>query len=313
MKRRNLLRAAAITAPLATVGIAGGVGVALADTANFKVMLTEQVQNKVMVFDKNSSFSDANRYKSFSPGGGGWYNLSDCRIRDTAEFGAIGLAAASGGKVGIWNITSEKDQELNDVLWSASPGGNPHALERIPNVGAYVAASSDGYLTVYGPTAVSKPSTLAQVQKVTLAGAHGVLWDPNNKLLWACGNKVVKAYSVSGTYRNVRLNATSKSVALSGLGHDLQPDYGDSGRILVTDTYGVYAINKSTASKTRLHENTRIKSYFRTSTGEYIWIRGDNAGSRDWASPTLRMSATADRTRSGAEFYKARRYATAYN
>ncbi len=311
MKRRNLLRAAAIAAPLATVGVAGGV--ALADTANFRIIVTEQTKNKIMVFDKNKSFTDANAYKTFSPGAGGWYNLSDVRIRDTAQFGAIGLAAASGGKVGIWNITTELDQELNDVLWSASPGGNPHALERIPNIGAFVAASSGGYLTVYGPTAISRPETLAQVQTVSLAGAHGVLWDPQNELLWACGDKVVKAYSVTGTYRNVRLKSAGKSVALSGLGHDLQPDYSNSGRIIVTDTYGVYSIDKSTLAKTRLHENTRIKSYVKMSTGEYFWIRGDNAGTRDWGSPTVRFSASADRTRSGAEFYKARYYATRYN
>ncbi len=312
MNRRNLLRAIAIGAPLATAG-AIGVGVASADTANFKIMATEQVSNKVFVFDKNKSFSNANAYKTWSPGTGGWSNLSDCRIRDTAQFGAIGLAAASGGKVGIWNITDEKDQELNDVLWSATPGGNPHALERIPEVGAFVAASSDGFLTVYGPTKVSDPSTLAKVQTVSLAGAHGVVWDPNNKLLWAAGNKVVQAYTVTGTYRNVRLKTSSKKVTLAGLGHDLQPDFSNSGRLLVSDSYGVYSINKSTLAKTTLHTTTRIKAYVKMSTGEYFYVRGDNAGSRDWGSPTVVFSQSADRTRSGAEFYKARYYTTAYN
>lgn len=311
MRRRNLLRAAAVTAPLAAAGVVGGT--ALADTENFRIIVTEQTYNRIMVFDKDKAFTDANAYKTFSPGTGGWSNLSDVRIRDTARFGAIGLAAASGGKVGIWNITTELDQELNDVLWSASPGGNPHALERIPNIGVFVSASSAGYLTVYAPTAISRPETLAEVQTVSLDGAHGVLWDPLNELLWACGDKVVKAYSVTGTYREARLVSTGRSVTLSGLGHDLQADYSDSGRVIVTDTYGVYAIDKSTLAKTRLHENTRIKSYVKMSTGEYFWVRGDNAGSRDWGSPTVRFSESDDRTRSGAEFYKARYYATRYN
>jgi len=312
MKRRNVLRAVAIGAPLAAAG-AVGIGVASADTANFKVMVTEQVSNKVFVFDKNKDFTNANAYKSWSPGTGGWSNLSDCRIRDTAQFGAIGLAAASGGKVGIWNITDEKDQELNDVLWSATAGGNPHALERIPDIGAFVAASSDGFLTVYGPTKVSDPSTLAEVQTVSLAGAHGVVWDPNNKLLWACGNKVVQAYTVTGTYRNVRLKASSKKVTLSGLGHDLQPDFSNSGRLLVSDSYGVYSIDKAALTKSTLHTTTRIKAYVKMSTGEHFYVRGDNAGSRDWGSPTVVFSQSVDRTRSGAEFYKARYYTTAYN
>lgn len=312
LRRRNLLRAVALGAPLAAAGVVG-IGVAAADTANFKIMATEQETNKVMVFDKNKSFSNANRYKSWSPGKGGWSNLSDCRIRNTAQFGVIGLAAASGGRVGIWDITSELDQELNDVLWSATPGGNPHALERIPDLGAFVSASSDGFLTVYAPTAVSKPSTLAKVQTVNLAGAHGVLWDPNNKLLWACGNKIVQAYSVTGTYRNIRLKAHSKKVTLSGLGHDLQPDYSNTGRLLVSDTHGVYSINKSTLAKTTLHTTTRIKSYVKMKSGEYFYVRGDNAGTRTWGSPTVVFSQSADRTRTNAEFYKARYYSTAYN
>lgn len=312
MKRRNILRAVAIGAPLAAAG-AIGVGVAAADTANFKVMVTEQVSNKVFVFDKDKSFSNANAYKMWSPGTGGWANLSDCRIRDTAQFGAIGLAAASGGRVGIWNITDEREQELNDVLWSATPGGNPHALERIPDLGAFVAASSDGFLTVYAPTKISDPSTLAKVQTVSLAGAHGVVWDPNNKLLWASGNKIVQAYTVSGTYRDIRLKASSKKVTLSGLGHDLQPDFSNKAKLLVSDSYGVYSIDKGTLAKTTLHTTTRIKAYVKMSTGEYFYVRGDNAGSRDWGSPTVVFSQSADRTRDGAEFYKARYYTTAYN
>lgn len=310
MDRRSLLRGAAVAGPLAAIGALAAP--AQAATADFRVMVTEQTKNKVMVFYKNSAFTDANAYKTFSPGTGGWSNLSDCRIRDTASFGAVGLAAASGGRVGMYDITSEKHQELNDVLWSAAPGGNPHALERIPNVGVFVAASSDGFLTVYGPTKISDPSTLAKVQTVSLAGAHGVLWDPDNKLLWACGNKIVKAYTVTGTYRNVRLKDSGRSVALSGLGHDLQADYSSTGRILVTDTYGVYAINKSAATKTRLHENTRIKSYFKMGTGEYVWIRGDNVDPRPWGSTKVRFSESTDRTRSGARFYKARWYATRF-
>jgi hypothetical protein len=312
VKRRNLLRAVAVGAPLAAAGVVGA-GIASADTANFRVMVTEQVTNKVFVFDKNKAFTDANAYKTWSPGTGGWTNLSDCRIRDTAQFGAIGLAAASGGKVGIWNITDERDQELNDVLWSATPGGNPHALERIPNLGAFVSASSDGFLTVYAPTKISDPSTLAKVQTVSLAGAHGVVWDPNHSLLWACGNKTVQAYSVTGTYRNIRLKTHTKKVALSGLGHDLQADFSNSSLLQVSDSYGVYSINKSTLAKTTLHTTTRIKAYVKMATGEYFYVRGDNAGSRDWGSPTVVFSQSTDRTRTGAEFYKARYYTTAYN
>lgn len=314
MERRTLLRGAALAIPAA--GLVAGASVAMADvsaTANYRIIVTEQTQNKIMVFYKDQAFTDANAYKTFSPGGGGWHNLSDVRIRDTASFGAIGLAAASGGKVGIWDITSEKHQELNDLLWSASPGGNPHAIERIPDIGAIVAASSGGYLTVYGPTAVSKPSTLAKVQTVNLPGAHGVLWDPTKKWLWAIGDKVLKAYTVTGTYRNTRLKDTGKKVTLSGMGHDLQPDYSNSGKLLITDTYGVYEVDKSALTKKQISETTRVKAYVRHSSGEDFWVRGDNKEPRPWGTPTINFSDSPHRTRSGAKFYKARWYTTAWN
>jgi hypothetical protein len=235
------------------------------------------------------------------------------RIRDTASFGVVGLAAASGGNVGIWDITDEADQELNDLLWSATPGGNPHAIERIPNIGVIVTASSAGYLTVYGPTAISNPSTLAKVQTVTLAGAHGVLWDPVNSWLWAIGDKTLRAYRVTGSYRETRLVYTGKSVTLPGLGHDLQPDYTDPDKLWITDTYGIYRVNKTDLTAAKFSSTPRVKSFVRHTGGEDFWVQGDNAGSRTWGSPTVNFSVSPDRTKSGAEFYKARFYSTAFH
>nr|BFF22523.1 hypothetical protein GCM10025732_04880 [Glycomyces mayteni] len=123
----------------------------------------------------------------------------------------------------------------------------------------------------------------------------------------------MQAYTVSGTYRNVRLAKSSKKVALAGLGHDLQADFSNSSLLQVSDSYGVYSINKSSLAKTTLHTTTRIKAYVKMKTGEYFYMRADNTGSRTWGSPTIVFSQSADRTRSGAEFYKARYYTTAYN
>ncbi|GAA4923554.1 hypothetical protein LX16_5288 [Stackebrandtia albiflava] len=313
MRRRTLLRGAALAVPATVLAGAGTAAADVSTTANFRVVVTEQVSNRIMVFDKDSAFTDANVYKTFSPGGGGWSNLSDVRIRDTASFGVVGLAAASGGNVGIWNVTDEKHQESNDLLWSAAPGGNPHAAERIPDIGAIVTASSHGYLTVYGPTAVSRPETLAKVQTVSLPGAHGVLWDPTINRLWAIGDKTLRTYEVTGTYRNTRLRYTGQSITLPGLGHDLQPDYSDPGRLWITDTYGIYRVVKSTMQAPKYSSSRRVKSFVRHSSGEDFWVQADDTGSRTWGSPTVVFSQSDDRTRSGAEFYKARWYATSFH
>ena len=341
MKRRTLLSGAALGALAAPLGLAGA-----ARAATYSVAATEQVQNKVMMWDKDTDLTDANRQWSWSPGTGGWYNLSDIRFRNTASFGEVALVAASGGNVGIVNKTDgvavdgegsaarsvtegtdqigsgrlsvPNEQGLNDLLWTGSPGGNPHAIERIPDIGAIVTASSSdgllagGYLCVYGPTAISDPSTLARVQTIAFKGAHGVLWDPLYKYLWAVGDKVLKAYTVTGTYRDTRLNYTGKSVALSGLGHDLQPDYTNTGKLFVTDTYGIHHVDKATLTQQQIITEGSVKAFVRHSSGEDVSVKADNAGARTWGSPTIRLSASPDRTRTGAEFYKARIYTTAF-
>ena len=49
-----------------------------------------------------------------------------------------------------------------------------------------------------------------------------------------------------------------------------------------------------------------MKSHVKHSSGEVVSIRGDGTQPRDWANKTVRFSASPDRTRSGAQFYKAR-------
>ncbi|GAA4708231.1 DUF6528 family protein [Phytohabitans rumicis] len=309
MQRRSILRG------LAAGAIAGPSAALLGNTpaqaaTSYYVATTEQVKNRVLVFHKNGAFSDANIHWSFSPGGGSWANLSDIKIRSTAAQGWIALVVASGGKAGIINIGSEKHTELNDLKWQATPGGNPHAIERIPGNGSVVVASSAGHLTVYAPSSVSNLASLAKVQTVNLAGAHGVLWDPTYKLLWAIGKGTVRGYAVEGSGRGTRIRHYGAAVSLgsSNLGHDLQPDYSNTQRMLCTATDGVYEISTAggSFSKRKISSETRVKAYVRHSSGEAISVRADNTGARTWGSPTVRFSASADRTRGGAEFYKAR-------
>ncbi|MGH8794300.1 MAG: DUF6528 family protein [Stackebrandtia sp.] len=274
------------------------------------VAVTEQESNRVIVFDKDKPFTDENIYKTFGPGAGTWHNLSGIAFRATAHFGTVGLAAASGGKVGMWNITDKQHATLDDLLWSATPGGNPHAIERVPDVGAVVTASSDGFLTVYGPTEISDPSTLAEVQQVDLPGAHGVQWDPDGKVLWAVGDKVLRAYEVTGDYRETRLEDTGKAATFGGLGHDLQPDFTDPGKLLITDTSGVYEVSKSSLEVVEISEEPHVKTYVRLPSGGDFWIQAEDVEPRPWASPTVHFTDSDDRTRDGADFYKGRWFST---
>jgi hypothetical protein len=314
MRRRTVLRGLAVaagTAPAAGLLVDGIAEAA----ASYTVVLSEQTTNRLLAFDKNASWTDANIHWSFSPGtGNGWSNLSDVKVRKTAAQGWVALTVASGGRAGIVNLTSEKNQELNDLQWTALPGGNPHAIERIPNNGSVVVASSDpGKLTVYAPSRISELGTLAQVQEISLPGAHGVLWDPTYSYLWAIAKGKLVPYGVTGTYRSTRLHASHGSIDIgaANLGHDLQPDYTSKGTLLITHTTGVYAVTTSSRTLTKISGTHGVKAYLRHSSGERAWVHADGTEPRTWASDTVQFFTSAGaksftRTRAGAQFYKVR-------
>jgi hypothetical protein len=210
------------------------------------------------------------------------------------------------------------------VLWSVLPRHNPHAIERIPNIGAIVVATSGGYLFVYGPTAVSKPSTLALVQTITYEGAHGVWWDDVHGRLWAIGQGRATPFRVSGTYRKVRL-ASKDGYANIGnhLGHSLDASYANAGILIGSHSAGVVAIDKVSHAVTTISATSAVKAYPRHSSGESLWVRAAgtkyHGDTRNWVSPSIQFftsAAAKSFTRSlsyGAEFYKARLHQVAFH
>ncbi|MFE9656620.1 hypothetical protein [Micromonospora sp. NPDC006431] len=323
MRRRAIFKAAAAAAAAAPAAALLGEAPAQA-YATYDVAVCEQYHNQIQIYPSGSAWSSSTLKWSFSPGtANGWSNLSDVKFRNTSAFGVVALVTASGGKVGIVNKTTEAAQELNDLLWYATPGNNPHAIERIPNIGAIVVASSGGYLYLYGPTAVSDPSTLALVQTISFPGAHGVWWDDVSGKLWAIGQDYARIYTVSGTYRSTRLSL-SRSISIGAhLGHSLDASYADSNLMLATDGSKVMTIDKTTYAVTQSYPDNSVKSYSQHSSGERCWVQATGAtyhgDNRNWVSPTVQFFDSAGArsfTRSlsyGAEFYKARLYNVAFH
>lgn len=286
--------------------------------ASYDVAVCEQYKNQIQVYPSDSDWGPATLKWSFSPGTTGvWSNLSDVKFRNTAAFGEVALVTASGGKVGIVDVTDEVAQELNDVLWSATPGGNPHAIERIPNIGAIVVATTDGHLHLYGPTAISDPSTLALVQTISFPAVHGVWWDDITGMVWAIGDAYVKAFTVSGTYRSTRLAVnTTISTGSGSHGHSLDACYTNSDLLLATDGTRVLTISKSTHAVTEVSATVGVKSYSQDASGEAFWVRATgvtyHGDTRNWVNPAVQffdITGAPSVTRGlsyGAEFYKAR-------
>ena len=320
LSRRTLLTgaAAAVAAP-ATLAPAEGTAQA---SAGYEVAVCEQYRNQIQIYSSSTNWTSP--HWVWSPGGGGWSNLSDVKFRATAKFGEVALVAASGGNVGIVRKNASGTQGTGSLLWEASPGSNPHAIERIPNIGAVVAASSGGYLHVYGPTAVNDPSTLRLVQTLSFPGAHGLWYDDVHSRLWAVGQGKATSYQVSGSYRNTRLvNGVNVGFGAGNLGHSLDASYRNSGILLVSHSTAVIAINKTTHAVSTVHANHAVKSFSQHSSGEAFWVQstgktyhGDN---RNWVNPDVQFfDASGARSFArglsyGAEFYKARLHAVGYH
>lgn len=312
MTRRTLLKSAVLAGATPAALWLGQDGAQA--SATYDVAVCEQYHNQIQIHSSSTAWSTPKWV--WSPGGGGWSNLSDVKFRNTAAFGEVALVAASGGNVGIVDKAASGTQGTGSLLWAATPGSNPHAIERIPNIGVIVTASSGGYLHVYGPTAISDPSTLALVQTIDYAGAHGLWWDDVHSRLWAIGQNRATSYAVSGTYRSTRLVSGVDVAIGSHLGHSLDASYSNSSILLASHSSAVIAINKTTHAVTTVHANSSVKSFSQDVSGESFWVQATGStyhgDTRDWVNPSVQFFDTSGAksfTRGlsyGAEFYKAR-------
>jgi hypothetical protein len=297
----------------------------------YHVAVCDQNSRSVSVYPSYARWEEKRVYWRFTALGtrvqdNSWNSLSDVKIRRVGAHGWIALVAASGGKVGIINITGKKRETTqDDLMWQATPGGNPHAIERIPNNGMIVVAGSQpGELIFYAPSDpkdINDYKKLVQIKRISFPGAHGVLWDPNGGngvergYLWALGDKCLRKFSVSGRGTKTVVREEGKPFMLPGkdLGHDLQPDYSNPDVLLLTDSDGAYEFNTKTNQWKELAKMRKLKSLVRTQRGEYIWVVGDK--NELGTHVEFGYEVGKARHREGwkdAKFYKARVYLPAY-
>ncbi|BBC97670.1 hypothetical protein [Streptomyces griseofuscus] len=284
--------------------------------ATYKVAITEQHTGRILLFDRNAQWTDANVRWSFSTGNAtGWDHPFEIRFRDTQRYGMIALMTfgkPGEGRAAIVNVSSKAHLTRADVLWSARITTYPHCIERVPGTGTVVVAGSRDRLHVFGPSS-SDPATLKEVQTLAFTKAHAVLWDDQNGLLWVTGGTVIRSYHVTGTMRDARLVKQGADIAIAGNGHDIQPDYSRPGTLLVSDSHHVYSLDKKTRKVTTLVKMAYPKSYVRHANGQSMWTTDTNEDDSAWGGPTVHFSAGGDRTRAGAQIYKARLYTTQFH
>ncbi|BAU88315.1 hypothetical protein SLA_7450 [Streptomyces laurentii] len=287
-----------------------------AAAATYKVAITEQRTGRILLFDRTAQWTDANVQWSFSTGNApGWDHPFEIRFRDTQRYGTIALmtfGSPGEGRAAIVNVTSKAHLTRADVMWSARITSYPHSVERVPGTGTVVVAGARDRLHVFGPSS-SDPATLKEVQTLDFTKAHAVLWDDQNGLLWVTGGTVVRSYRVTGTMRAARLVKQGTDITIAGNGHDLQPDYSRPGTLLVSDSHHVYSLDKKTRALSTLVKLSYPKSYVRHANGQSMWTTDPDMEDSLWGGPTVYFSAGGDRTRAGAQIYKARLYTAQFH
>jgi len=331
MERRSLLRAALAGAVAVPVGAQLFGETAEAAPASYGVLVTrvDGKNDRVTEFDRNAkSFTSAYAKWELKPG---WGDVLEARYRHISTDGDLVLVAAgdspSKGRVGIYR---KRDKKL---LWSHTVTNYPHSIERVPGCGAVIVAGAgtartdpnkprpNGSLQLYGPKD-KHIASLGYIRSYALQEAHGVLWDPAYGLLWAIGRTEIRRYRVKGTYRHIYLEevGAAQRIRISGNGHDLQPDYTDKHRLLLTDTNHVYSLDKRTLKVERLQplrdlgDRHHVKSIVRHVSGEYVWT-GVPAGSKShFGGPDVHFYPSGDHRSCGAAAvtYKARIATNAY-
>ena len=143
------------------------------------------------------------------------------------------------------------DFETGECLWETPADFCPHSIEMLPNGDIVVAGSggnnysTEGCLMYYNITA---GDDCRMTDKEALSSAHGVVWDPQEEVLWALGYSQIAAYAVFPDGKNgpdlSRIQGMGCNLP-SVSGHDLGADYTDPDLLWITSGSQILKFSKS--------------------------------------------------------------------
>jgi hypothetical protein len=309
MDRRTLFRGTAASLVAASLTkVVGSVAASAATYVDFPVAIMDAEAERVLVLTKKSGsmvgWDYASRRWSFQPDlglgtfGPSWRGPTDVKFRNIDGVTHV-LISCVGGSVGLFEYApgTKKDIDQTDKVWSRTPGGKPHGVERIPADygGAIVVACSTGGANDDGKVVLYRPSGSDYVVQAeySFANAHCVQWDHVRKILWVGGGSFIRAYKITGTGATMALTPDGPDVtAPVGVVHDIQPDFTNRNMLLIADAEGGKQFNPITRTVGTTIKPTppgangstggpRIKSFSRDTSGEYFWLRAYGPDSTD--------------------------------
>lgn len=243
-------------------------------------------------------------------------NPSDLKLRWVGSSQVV-VSCASGGLATIATYPG------GSMVWALDVGGsyNPHSVELLPNGNIAVAASAGNWVRVYASSQSSSDGVYAQF---SLTGAHAVLWDPANNVLWALGTTELTALNVGGSAASPTLTeVTSRRHTLPASGgHEMSANWGDPDSMWISTSLNVYLFQKSTGvfyNAPGGTDRTAVKGCGNQPSGEIVQSQQDNSACTQdtWCTPNINFfnregSLDYTRTKTGAAFYKCRVFSPDY-
>lgn len=261
------------------------------------VIACDQKNTRLVIYDLGSlektgdSLDGVEEWSMSLKGHAGSGNLSGVKYREDTVFGDVIIAVASGGYAGIIKYPSK------EVVWEInSCGNNPHSIEILPNGNVVCAASTGASVRLYYTSALLNGDTAkAKTHKeYKLVGAHGVLWDPTEEVLWAVGDNELLAYGLVGETTSQTLTVLggmggSLPKGYTG-GHDLSPDYMDKNYLYITVNSGVLHFDKDSGEfSTEFTESSKLtkkgtKGFGNNPNHNFIFAYPNKGEGTDWAN-----------------------------
>lgn len=245
---------------------------------SYPVAVTDQENLEIVVYDlaKGALTGDAviKRFPAFSSVG---YEAAGMRFRMWNDRQVMLAVGRNHAEMVDWNSGELLWEYTGELIWNA------HAVELLPNGVIAVAGSTGNNLTFFDSADRDNQSPV----RLEMTDAHGVVWDPAQSLLWACGGNRLRAFSVELTNGVIAVQEqTSRAFQLPEAGaHDLQPVYGRAGLYWVSTAKSLFVFDSAAGvlSPARLDgvEQANIKGIGNFADGVLVQTVA-NASAESW-------------------------------
>ncbi|MGA2866551.1 MAG: DUF6528 family protein [Verrucomicrobiota bacterium] len=216
----------------------------------------------------------------------------DCK---PVQEGSKLLITSSGGGVALVERASGRA-----LFWASVE--DAHSAELLPRDRVVVAGADGNRLALFD---LSQPEK--EIASHPLEGAHGLVWDPELRYLWALGYKELQAYELKDWGTATPAFALSRRFDLPDRGgHDLRPLPGTRRLALTTDQH-VWTFDPESRRFEPfdgLGDLQAVKSVdIDPRTGRIAYVQAETSW---WSSRVFLLGAEGEVQRRGERLYKAR-------